>query len=144
MMRGQCPLLTPGCPRVHFGFFENMYGQWKSGARSDQNVLMEFGTLWLELFRMWKTWGLESIYSALREELDMSTEGNGSVVPRIRERPTLTIPLRVPFSVIRPIFHGWQAGQLVARFGLSFSSLWLHRGSPTLCGSLCHALWNGM
>eukprot|EP00439_Symbiodinium_sp_Y106_P010691 s535_g1.t1 len=30
-LRGRSPLCAPGQPRVRFGFFENMYGQWRSG-----------------------------------------------------------------------------------------------------------------
>ena len=63
MMRGQCPLLAPGCPRVQFGFSHSGHFGHHSSIVRTCSRLRVLGTLWMELFRMWRTWGLESIYA---------------------------------------------------------------------------------
>eukprot|EP00439_Symbiodinium_sp_Y106_P056706 s793_g7.t5 len=72
VVRGCSPMCAVGQPVPRFGFFESMFGQWKRGERDDQDVLNEFGSIWLELFRTWKKWGLDAIYPALQQELDMT------------------------------------------------------------------------
>ena len=54
--RERSGMVKEGGPRPPFGFFENMYGQWKQGMRTDKNVAAAFGAEWLVLFQMWKTW----------------------------------------------------------------------------------------
>ena len=112
-LRGRSSLCAPGQPRVRFGFFENMYGQWRSGQRNSQEVLREFGSVWMELFRAWRAWGLDAIYGALQLELDMSHDENdqarASVIP---EKSQVVLPYRVPFSAVWAVFRSWKQGQV--------------------------------
>ena len=101
-----------------------MYGQWKEGLRTDQNVLEEFGSIWLGLFRVWKQWGLDAVNPALRLELNMSTtdEGESAQGRCIPELSPIALPLRIPLSVVRRMFYRWHGEELhdeqvVERFG---------------------------
>eukprot|EP00439_Symbiodinium_sp_Y106_P031400 s6145_g3.t1 len=123
-VQGRNPMCAPGSPLIRFPFFESMYGQWKGGLRTDQNVLEEFGSIWLGLFRAWKQWGLDAVRPALELELNMSTmdEGESAQGRCIPERSPISLPLRIPFSVVRQVFCRWrceelQDEQVVERFG---------------------------
>eukprot|EP00439_Symbiodinium_sp_Y106_P006306 s1301_g1.t1 len=105
--RERSGMVKEGGPRPPFGFFENMYGQWKQGMRTDKNVAAAFGAEWFVLFQMWKTWGLDAIYEQLEDVVDM-----GRAPPR-RATP-LVVPsegtghFKVPFSVIRQVYNRWR------------------------------------
>ena len=119
---GQSPLCAPGQPRLGFGFFENMYGQWKQGLRSSRDVEHAFGTVWLALFEMWKKWGLDAINQQLQGELNMMEGAAEGVTSIISEQPVVTLPLKVPMSVVRGVFHQWRAcclpdRDVVGRYG---------------------------
>ena len=123
VVKGRSPMCAVGQPVPRFGFFESMFGQWKRGERDDQNVLDEFGSIWLELFRTWKRWGLDAVYPALQQELDMTdgetAEGHR---PTISHESVVSVPLRIQFSVIRAVYHRWRQGELsdgkmVERYG---------------------------
>ena len=76
-----------------------------------------------ELFRAWKRWGLDAVYPALLQELDMtSVETDEGDRPTIPHESLVSVPLRIPFSVIRAVYHRWQRGelsdgQMVERYG---------------------------
>ena len=62
--------------------------------RDDRNVLEEFGTIWLELFRVWKQWGLNAIYPSLLQELDMtSVETDEDARPTIPHLSPVSVPI---------------------------------------------------
>ena len=106
VVKGRNPMCAVGQPKPRFGFFESMFGQWKRGERDDRNVLEEFGTIWLELFRAWKQWGLDAIYPSLMEELDMTNvETDEKARPTIPPLSLVSVPIRIPFSVIRDVYH---------------------------------------
>eukprot|EP00439_Symbiodinium_sp_Y106_P060580 s372_g8.t6 len=128
IVQGQNPMCAPGQPRIGFGFFESMYGQWKHGARSNQDVEREFGSVWLALFKMWRQWGLDAIYSWLKmEELNMMEGMADDVpVPIIQGPPAVVLPLRAPMSVVRRTFHLWRTRALPDEEVVgSYGEVWL-------------------
>ena len=123
LMPGRSPACAAGQPKLRFGFFENMYGKWKRGEGNDRNVLEEFGTVWLELFRVWHRWGLDAIHPYLLQELDMANvEEDEEARQSIPPTSPVSIPIRIPFSVIRDVYRLWRSGelgdgQMVERYG---------------------------
>ena len=94
-----------------------MYGQWKSGQRSSHDVLREFGSVWMELFRAWRAWGLEATHEALQLELDMSHDGGlePEHAPVNPEMSQVVLPYRIPFSAVWNIFRQWIPLTVIAR-----------------------------
>ncbi|CAE7669414.1 unnamed protein product [Symbiodinium sp. CCMP2592] len=112
LVQGKSPLVAVGQPRPDFGLFENVYAQWRDGWRSDLQVLDTFGTVWMELFRAWKQWGLDCIHGLLSEVLDMTHGEAGDTVPVNQEGLSIRLPIRVPFSVVGRVFRRWVRGLL--------------------------------
>ena len=67
-----------GRPRLRFGFFESIYGQWKDRRRSDAEVESAYGPVWVALFHLWQRWGLKGVWVYLPEVLDMEPDPSPS------------------------------------------------------------------
>ncbi|CAE7349536.1 unnamed protein product [Symbiodinium sp. CCMP2592] len=108
MAATRSPLVEPGAPRPPFGLFENIYGQWRDGLRTDQEILDQFGATWLGCFRQWRVWGLDAIYHKLSGFLEMNNGGQGeSVCPPVSHKAG-DVPTKVLFSVVRVVYARWR------------------------------------
>ena len=102
-----------GSPCCCFGIFEQVYGEWKDGHRSDHQVEQQYGRDWIRLFRVWRQWGLGAIWSFLDNILDMRADlGEGQPGLLIQARDTLGERIRIPFLVVRAHFDQWCQGSL--------------------------------
>ena len=107
------PQGSVGSPRCCYGVFEQVYGEWKDGHRSDRLVEDQYGRDWIRLFRLWKQWGLSAIWPYLGSVLDMRTDtGDGQPRPLIQSRDTLGEQLRIPFLVVKAHYDRWCKGPL--------------------------------
>ena len=114
--------------RHRFGRFEVVYGQWKVGYRSSEQVQICYGDTWLALFKLWNVWGLDAVWPSLHKVLDVLEDCVvTNVVGREFQAPeTLDMPLRVPWSTVKMFYQIWLAGSMqdedvVTRFG----EIWL-------------------
>ena len=110
--------------RFQFGRFEVVYGQWKDGYRSSEQVEQQYGSTWLALFRQWRVWGLDGVWPFLYKVLDVLEDcAVTNVVGRqFMEPETLQMPLKVPWSAVKVYYKQWAQGELsdkavVERFG---------------------------
>ncbi|CAE7242656.1 unnamed protein product [Symbiodinium sp. CCMP2592] len=116
------PVMAPDHPRPQFPFFESMYGQWKSGLRTSENIAAAFGPRWLQLFEMWRREGLQAIEPLLVDVLqpdDMGggvgdangqTPGNSGIATVLD--PTPCGSGRISYSVVKQVHAQWMKGLL--------------------------------
>ncbi|CAE7944680.1 Herc4, partial [Symbiodinium necroappetens] len=116
-----------GRPRLRFGFFESIYGQWRQQHRSSVEIAEAYGPLWVRLFRQWKLWGLEGIWVHLPSILDM--EPNPC--------PTTTRPLigvgdwedrflKVPEAAMWTLYSRWVSREIEdSVLALEYGEEWL-------------------
>ena len=114
--------------RYKFGRFEVIYGQWRDGYRSSEQIQICYGDTWLALFRLWRTWGLDAVWPYLHRVLDVLED---CVVPNEvgkthKEPERLPLPLKIPWSTVKVYYKLWLQGELddanvVTRFG----EIWL-------------------
>ena len=112
--------------RHRFGRFEVVYGQWKAGYRSSEQVQICYGDTWLALFKLWKVWGLDAVWPSLHKVLDVLEDCIVVVGREFQAPETLDMPLRVPWSTVKMFCQIWLAGSMqdedvVTRFG----EIWL-------------------
>ena len=114
--------------RHRFGRFEVVYGQWRDGYRSSEQVQIHYGNTWLALFKLWKVWGLDAVWPSLHKILDVLEDCavNNEVGHEFRAPEPLEMPLRVPWSTAKMFYQIWLTGsmqdeEVVARFG----EIWL-------------------
>ncbi|CAE7639310.1 unnamed protein product [Symbiodinium sp. KB8] len=112
-----------GTPRLRFGLFEWVYGEWKDGHRTLEQIGSQYGRDWVRLFTLWKTWGLGSIWPRLHDILDLRPDsGSDEPPPLIEATDTLGDRIRLPFLVVRAYYEQWRQGfledeQLVIVYG---------------------------
>ena len=126
--RGMCRNADGVWQRIPFGRFEVIYGQWKAGYRTDEQISICYGDVWLALFRQWKVWGLDGIWPYLYRVLDALED---CVVPSAVGREfmppeRLPLPLKVPWSTVKVFYLCWKQGSLADRDVVErFGEIWL-------------------
>ena len=110
--------------RYKFGRFEVIYGQWRDGYRSSEQIQICYGDTWLALFRMWRTWGLDAVWPYLHRVLDVLEDCVvTNVVGKTYQEPEhLAQPLKIPWSAVKVYYKLWRQGDMddahvVTRFG---------------------------
>ena len=110
--------------RYKFGRFEVIYGQWRDGYRSSEQVQICYGDTWLALFRMWRTWGLDAVWPYLHRVLDVLEDCvvTNVVGKTYLEPEHLAEPLKIPWSAVKVYYKLWRQGDMddahvVTRFG---------------------------
>ena len=114
--------------RFRFGRFEVVYGQWRDGYRSSEQVEQQYGSAWLALFRQWKVWGLDGVWPFLYKVLDVMEDcAVTNVVGRQFMQPeALPMPLKVPWSAVKVYYKQWAQGELGDRAVVErFGEVWL-------------------
>ena len=114
--------------RIPFSRFEAIYGQWRAGHRTDDQIGACYGEVWLALFRQWKVWGLDGIWPYLYRVLDALEDcAVPSAVGREFMLPdALPLPLRVPWSTVKVFYQCWKQGSLTDRDVVErFGEIWL-------------------
>ena len=106
------PMLEVGQPRVRFSLFENIYGQWKAGWRSDESVECGLSAYWLALFRLWKMWGLDAVEPYLQDELDMRKDPEPDEPALLISEVQRDCQPKVPVSCVVVTFVSWCRGEI--------------------------------
>ncbi|CAE7202627.1 unnamed protein product [Symbiodinium sp. CCMP2592] len=109
------PLMAAGADKPRFCIFESVYGQWKQGLRSSQDIRRTFGETWLILFAQWKLWGLQAIEDRLGAILDMEVDPREDVPRPVNaeyDEGVHRCSLKIPFRVIRHVYLRWHEGLL--------------------------------
>ncbi|CAE7497830.1 unnamed protein product [Symbiodinium sp. CCMP2456] len=116
----------PGRPRLGFGFFENIYEQWRCRVKTDGEVVCHYGHRWLKLFRQWRTWGLSGIWCYLSDLLDMEMNPDPlSARPRIDDGDLLPRVYLVPVEALWEMFVRWQSGEVTDTVRELLGTEWL-------------------
>ena len=95
--------------------FATIYEAWRQGRVTTEDIRLRHGVDWLALFVQWRTWGREAIWDFLPRVLDVIPDGAASRRPpglQFLAPEELSLPLKIPWSTLREIFHSWLTGRL--------------------------------